>query len=152
MTEQIKSISLVTENCEVLTFDIKHVFWFTYSNQRSFTFENSHMIFDDENLELYGIALRPSAELVPAESFASSYNWKERLKGVDVTAFEINYEDGTVKTVGIDWPGGEENRYLTEHPGQRFEETPAGNFIFTSSSAVSGTEQVFDLDAIDKIA
>ena len=152
MTDKIKSITLVTENCEVLTFDIKHVFWFELDQRRNFKFENTEMVFDDDNRELFGIALYPTAEIIAQESFASSYDWKERLKGVDVTAFEINYEDGSVKTIGILWPDGEENRYLTSHPGQRLEETPAGNFIFTSASDVPGTEQIYDLDAIDKIA
>jgi len=151
MTDKIKSITLVTENCEVLTFDIKHVFWFSFINNRDFMFENGHEVFEDEHRELFGIAFLPTAQLVADETFASSYDWQTRLKGVDVTAFEINYESGTVKTVGIEWPDGEENRYLTAHPGQRFEETPAGNFIFTSSTHVPGSEQAFDLNAIDKI-
>ncbi len=139
MQKVLKTVSLVTENCEVYVFDAKHIFWFDFEthNQIDYPFKLS-------SFELFGMAFRSDAQY-NEESVVFSDNWKRN----DYTLVEFKFDDETVHKVSLSWPEQE----LHEHPGQRFDTTPLGNFVFSScfNDEIPG-ESPYMLSSLDKIA
>lgn len=145
MQKVLKSVSLVTENCEVYVFDAKHIFWYDYEIHVDIVHP-----FQFTNVELFGMAFRSDATYNEDESTVFSDNWKR----TDYTWVEFKFDDESVHKVQLTWPEHEPHQHLTEHPGQRFDTTPAGNFVLSSSTNVEGVEEnsPYFLGAVDKKA
>lgn len=150
MQKVLKTVSLVTENCEVFTLKGSDLIWTDYTKQDEINNE-----FDRDTTEILGLCFRKDSQILLEESFISS---PELFNRNDITTVEFSFEDGVSETISITWPECEENRYLTEHPGQRWFNTPAGNFMFqswysTDKERIPNTdESIYVLSAMDRKA
>jgi hypothetical protein len=123
MSKVLKTVSLVTENCEIFTFDAKYLTWIDYTKNQEIRFP-----YEEANNEMMCLCFANNAELLVEETQAFSFNWQNRT---DITIVDFVYDDFSVRTMHLSWPPGEENRYLTSHPGQCWRVTPKGQFVFT---------------------
>lgn len=123
--KRLKSLSLVTENCELFTFDAKHIGRFDYSSNDKQVFWEGFV--HHETVESAIIGFNIGTELLLEETTAFSLDWHERTS---ITMIDLVYNDNTTKTIRLDWPNKLEDRYLTEHPGQMWMKFPNGVMIF----------------------
>lgn len=150
MSKVLKSVSLVTENCEVFTLKGSDLIWTDYTKQ-----DEIRNPFERNISEILGLCFRKDSQILLEESFISSVEFNNRT---DITVVEFIFDDGVSEIINISWPEGEENRYLTEHPGQRWFVTPEGNFMFQSWYAtdkermINLDESIYVLSAMDKKA
>lgn len=126
---KLKWVALVTENCEVFAFDAKFAKSVRYTNNET-EYATIHQ-YDNGRMEVLVIELEPNTELLSSESFISLTSLTTWDTRTDIVAVELVFDDGTVKSKSLEWPDGEENRYLQSHPGQRWEETPNGSRVFS---------------------
>lgn len=151
MSKVLKLVSLVTENCEVLTLNGSDLIWVDYEQHDQIlnTFERT-------SSELLGLCFRKDFKILLDDSFIISTN----INRTDITSVEFTFEDDEIETINISWPIGEKNSYFTEHPGQRWFVTPEGNFMFQSWYSTDNERMsdefvnqcIYNLNAMDKKA
>ncbi|AFC21867.1 hypothetical protein GAP32_414 [Cronobacter phage vB_CsaM_GAP32] len=150
MSKVLKHVSLVTENCEVFTLNGSDLIWTDYQKQ-----DDIRNPFERSMSEVLGLCFSKDSQILLEKSFISSLQFNKRT---DITWVEFVFDNDETEIVTICWPEGEENRYLTEHPGQRWFVTPEGNFMFQSWYAtdkermINLDESIYDLRAMDKKA
>ena len=152
MSKVLKLVSLVTENCEVLTLNGSELIWVDYEQHDQIlnTFERT-------SSELLGLCFRKDFKILLDDSFIISTNINNRT---DITSVEFTFEDDEIETINISWPTGDHNNYITEHPGQRWFVTPEGNFMFQSWYSTDNERMsdefvnqcIYNLNAMDKKA
>ncbi|UYE98857.1 hypothetical protein XbC2_437 [Xanthomonas phage XbC2] len=147
MSKVLKTVSLVTENCEIFTFDAKHLTWIDYSKNQEIRFP-----YEEDTNEMLCLCFAKDTELLVEETQAFSFDWKNRT---DITIVDFVYDDYSVRTMNLTWPDGEENRYLTSHPGQCWRVTPKGQLVFTHvinehSDFAELAKDLYDLELLDQ--
>jgi len=147
MSKVLKTVSLVTENCEIFTFDAKFLTFIDYSKSQEIRFP-----YEEDTNEMLCLCFAQNTELLVEETQAFSFNWQNRT---DITIVDFVYDDFSVRTMNLVWPDGEENRYLTEHPGQIWRVTPKGQFVFTHvinghSDFAELAKMLYDLELLDQ--
>lgn len=123
----VKSITLVLENCEEMVLKYPDVVYFDIYKPYS-TF-NSYMnvISKSDCVKGFSMGIRKGVDLSESNSFSDGMNIK-RLASCDVTQLDIKYEDGTNDYYLVNWDCKNEQC----NDKQVFEETPSGNYIFYS--------------------
>lgn len=150
MSKVLKYVSLVTENCEVFSLRGSDLIWTDYQKH-----DDIRNPFERSMSELLGLCFRKDSQILLEKSFISSLQFNNRT---DITWVEFIFDNDETEIVSICWPEGEEYRYLTEHPGQRWFITPEGNYMFQSwySSEPERMDKldecIYDLNAMDKKA
>lgn len=129
--KRLKTLSLVTENCEIFTFDAKHIGRFDYDKINRRILWNELVEYKQGDMAFIGF--NKNAEVLDNETQAFSNNWNTRT---DITIVDLVYDDYSVETIHLEWPDGEENRNLVQHPGQKWYAFPNGVFLFKHSMIV----------------
>lgn len=149
MSKVLKYVSLVTENCEVFTIKGSDLIFIDYEHMDDIL----NIPFRRNKTQLLGLCFRKDAQILLEKSFISSVQFNNRT---DITVIEFTFDNDETEQVTIHWPEGEENRNLTEHPGQNWFVTPNGNYMF-QSWYTSDSERmkdssvcIYDLNSMDK--
>lgn len=147
MSTALKTISLVTENCEIFTFDAKFLTFLDYSKNSEISY-----LYEECVSEMLCLCFDKNTELLVKETQAFSLNWNNRT---DITIVDFVYDDDFVRTVHLEWPNGEENKNLTSHPGQLWRMTPKGQLVFTHvindhSDFAELAKDLYDLELLDQ--
>jgi hypothetical protein len=83
MSKVLKTVSLVTENCEIFTFDAKYLTWIDYTKNQEIRFP-----YEEANNEMMCLCFANNAELLVEETQAFSFNWQNRT---DITIVDFLY-------------------------------------------------------------
>lgn len=113
---EVKSISLILENCEVLTFDRKYIGEFCVDGITSDIFRIAcNSIRKRQRCEKLLLSLRRDADQkYDCFGLPSDATTFKRIDSCpDITSIEITYEDGSMERYCVPWHEGDEysNRY-----------------------------------------
>lgn len=126
----VKSIELILENCEAITFKYPDVCILEVGEVRTGFVSCCNVIGKETTLDGFSIVINGKAK-PELHLFTEGVSWLTRLTNYkDVTQLKVNYNNNISEVFMVYWLVEEEY----SHKGQRLIHTPEGNFIFYSEA------------------
>lgn len=129
----VKSITLVLENCEEITFKYpSEIYMLKTGDIKERYVSYSNTITKQKYTEGFSVIFgKDCGELGPFSPEENELPIKRLNQCKDVTAIHIQYEDGDEDLVGVSWEGVDSE---THHSGQNLVLTEGGNILYYSEA------------------
>lgn len=146
MKKQVKSITLVLENCEDITIARKHIGAF-YCKDITATITRAacNSIFKEQCCREFFLEIHKDADQ-PFDSFRENDTVFSRLTDPDITAVDITYADDTKEYIFVPWKSEERIRCNNEY--QTSYVSKCGH-MYICISRDESVEDMVDFDSIN---
>lgn len=143
----VKSITLVFENCEGLTFEYPDIFYFDIGStkEKFSTFTNA--ISKIKVVSGFSLAIKLGSTPVNIDAFSQWCSWQHRLTLKDITQINIEFKNGEVDELVVTWPSATDNNSSDFQSAENID-----NFILIKSTNDDYAFDESDLEAIKLLA
>lgn len=144
--KEVKSITLVLENCETIKLDRKHIGSFLVDNIKySISRMACNSISTFTFCENFAIEINRNASKVGTNYNSNQDALKRLITYSDITAIDIKYEDDTEEYIYVDW--NEENNHCNNNNQKHYMNKFGDLYIVVSSGKV--IDDYFDIEEIE---